>query len=185
MGVKGFWKKLRSNHQRDNWGFEEKLLPKSILLIDATSFIFHTLDVQLNKFYSQFELKRNLGGIYDILKEVLSLEVQRLKIHLGFELIFYFDGPDSYHKGNTILKRRDQITEKWKNMFFDGMNETKAQEDLPIPPLFLQALAFVLESLKIEYKQLHEEADQTIAIDCVDLNDIYGVDMIFCYSSDR
>ncbi len=186
MGVKGLWTKVLADYDSQHWKFEETLPSRSVLLVDAFGFIFHILNVQLKSLYSRIEVRREFGGSYQILEDLVTREIQRLTRNFGFELIFYFDGEISYYKGDTTAKRREQLMESWNNMFYAGFCDgSKAQEDLPLPPLCSHVLQLLLDRYKIRYIKAETEADQKMALDCVNFNESEGEDRFFCYSADR
>lgn len=189
MGIKGLWKKVTSDYEREHWNFEQELIPnKTVLLVDATGFIFHLLDTQLLTLYTDVKFKREFGGNYNEIESLFTREIQRL-ISLGIELIFYLDGPDSYYKGNTTAKRREQLLEQWGNMFYSSLGDGSAltsQDDLPLPAMSSPTLLHVLDRLKIRFVKSRVEADQEMALACYNSNRSSGGNKRFyCYTADR
>ena len=186
MGIKGLWKKVSADYESRRWNFDEPLHANSVLLVDATGFIFHLLDEQVKTLYANIPLKREFGGSYGLIEELMTKEIQRLTKKLGFELTFYFDGSESYYKGNTTAKRRQQLVDQWNNMYYAGLGDgTPQQKELPLPPLCSQMLLHVLDRLQIRWVRTENEADQKMALDCFNMSDSEGEERFYCYTGDR
>jgi hypothetical protein len=192
MGIKGLWKKVLHDYEEDDWDFEEVLeAQRTTLLVDAMNFIFHLLDTQIiNLYANKLPFKREFGGSYIEIATLMEREIHRLTKDFGFKLIFYFDGPDSYHKGNTTIKRKEQLVAQWSNLYLTSMEfrkTTVSQKDLPLPPLCSLTLIQVLKHLDVEYIESEAEADQEMALACYNFNagERGKIERCYCYSSDR
>lgn len=171
MGIKGLWKQLLSDAQTassSELSLEETVPRGSLLKVDGMAFLFHLLDKQLPLLYSSFMpalLKREYGGSYQTLRQLIQKELHRLQNDCGFKLKFFFDGEASYFKGDTTEKRRLQIAQQW-GLLFDVVNDGRIgvkAEELPFPPLAKQELISVLNRLRIPFVITEYEADQEIA----------------------
>jgi hypothetical protein len=191
MGVKGLWSKVLRDYEEKGWNFVQQLKRNNIhLLVDATGFIFHLLDNQLPTLYPDIVLKREYGGSYREIENLISCEIKRLSGALGCNFTFYFDGPDSYFKGNTTMKRREQLLEQWSNLFYHSLGDSKqrtatSEKDLPLPPLFQAQLIHVLRTFGIKCIESAVEADQEMAVACSLLNINKTGKQYFCYTGDR
>ncbi len=190
MGVRGLWKKVLNDYQRRRWNFEINIDPReSVLLVDAMGFIFHLFDNQLPTLYADYSIKGQFGGCYVEIEDLFSCEIQRLTETVGFhQLIFYFDGPDSYYKGDTTAKRREQVLEVWENMYYCSLDGVNANNDLsfPLPPLCGDALMYILHELKIPFILSKFESDQDMAKACSEWNDSnHDGKQYYCYAADR
>jgi hypothetical protein len=189
MGVKGLWSRVLADYDKQGWDFKETLPTngQTVLLVDASGFMFYLLDTLLSTTYSKISIPREYGGSYQEIEDLFSREIRRLTHTLGFKLMFFFDGGESYYKGNTTAKRRQQLLEKWQNMYFMTANDGGcAQKELPIPALSTTALIHVLDRLKIPFVKSTLEADQDMARACVDFNNNEEDDKeYYCYTADR
>ena len=192
MGIRGLWTILLKEYQDSIFNFIEVIEYGATLLVDGNSFLFHLLNHQVLSIYKRFSFPRELGGCYSLMKEMIRLEIQRLRQKLGFSnLIFYFDGRISYFKGDTKEKRRKQILEQWNKIYSLSLGKLKASSlhpsDLPLPPLAHVLLRQVLEEMRITIVNCPDEADQIMAIECRKLNSKQsnGKTVAFCYSGDR
>jgi flagellar biosynthesis GTPase FlhF len=188
MGVKGFWTRLLKDYSQSMHDFVEDIFVGSTLLVDGNSFIFHLIDRQMSTIYKHLSFPKEYGGNYHQLEQMIFLEIERLQLQYGFRLIFYFDGPISYYKGDTTEKRRQQLIERWNNLFnvSQGFNPSEPSS-LPMPPLFSVTLRRVLDELRIKQVTCRYEADYEMAIDCAKFNRQNaqkGLKKTFCYSSD-
>jgi hypothetical protein len=94
-----------------------------------------------------------------------------LRTVFGLELVFYFDGPTSYLKGDTAEKRRKAINEEWLNLFNCTHGDVIIdQVKLPLPALAKEQLLSSLNELNVQVVFCKYEADQDIALACVQGN---------------
>lgn len=185
MGVKGLLKKAQQDASTSFIDLKENIPKHSTLLIDGNGFLFHLLEIQMDLLYPDLTFKRELGGDYGRLNRLIIKEVTRLK-HLGFSLLFYFDGSKSYFKGDTTSKRKKTLEEHWHNLFYLSRGEKVEQYKLPLPPLAFHELHRILEQSKCHIIHCEFEADPVIARDCNKLNhhpNLKG--KAYCYSKDR
>jgi hypothetical protein len=189
MGVRGLLKNLLLKYQSSDLDLVEDVYRGSTLLVDGNSFLFHLLDIQMKLLYGkEYRIKREYGGNYLELQEVVVKEIHRLSHDFGFKLFFYFDGNKSYFKGDTSEKRRLNILEKWIALHAIVLgNQNIDQTQLPLLPLAKTVLLNVLGALKIPTFHCPAEADQEIAIACERLNKsaTKGLRRFYCYSKDR
>lgn len=192
MGVRGLWSLVLKEYQDSIFDFTELIENGAVLLVDGSSFLFHLLNRQVLSLYKRFSFPRELGGCYSLIKKMIRMEIERLKQKLGFTtLIFYFDGPISYFKGNTKEKRRREILEQWNKVYSISIGKLKAfslePSQFPLPPLAHALLREVLREMKIAMVNCPDEADQKMAIDCRKMNSksSNGKTVAYCYSGDR
>lgn len=185
MGIKGLWTRVSEDYEKSNLHFMEVIPRGSTLLIDGFGFLFHLLDNQITSLYTDVLYRKELGGSYNELRRLIRAELSRLQQHFGFHLIVYFDGPESYFKGDTTLKRRKQIEEKWTHLYEATLGDIKInQTRLPTPPLMKEQFLLELAAMKILYKKCPYEVDQQMAIDCVAHNGSSS-NNYYCYTGDR
>lgn len=187
MGIRGLWKKVQADSLREGWKFDDNLHRQAVLLVDGAAFVFHLIDQQLQLLHPSCGFEKKYGGSYRHIQNLMKSEIDRLQRTLGFELLFYFDGADSYYKGNTTAKRRMQMLENWENMYYAGLGDGENVEEasLPLSPLSIPALHCVLEELSIRCVDCEHEADQKMALDCFNLNEGGGEIRFYCYTGDR
>ncbi len=202
MGVKGLWKRVLADYAQGIVDYTETVRRGSTLLVDGNGFLFHLLNEQMYKLYDGVEprFEREYGGNYKELGHVIRLELERLSNTLGFECIFYFDGYDSFFKGDTTNKRRESIKKTWSNWYnvvIGDQNEISEHhyKDLPIPPLAKDELLWCLRQLNIKSIVTEYEADQEMAIEChrrnlkgaqaAQTSAIKVFKRCYCYSGDR
>lgn len=162
----------------------------STLLIDGNGFIFYIIELLLEK----NEIHYQFGGRYDIIIEMTKQEILKLE-SFGLNLIFYFDGNFTRFKAKTLEKRRIQDQLRWKelyklcqsleNIFYDEYLNLVKKAELPKPFLFSQQFRMVLSQLGVAIHICDDEADQNIAIACMQLNKANNHEYkYFCYAND-
>jgi hypothetical protein len=181
MGIKGLWTKVLRDTATCPERFNECITRGSTLHVDASGFMFHMYEAQEgNHGKSTTTIYRELGGSYKLYREVLLAEIKRLTAYLGLNLIFYFDGPTSYYKGDTTLKRKRQLEVNWQHLFELTLGDCVVEQNqLPIPPLSTSELIYTLTGQNIKIVHCSHEADQEIALGCS-----RGT-RSFAYTSDR
>jgi hypothetical protein len=202
MGVKGLWKRVLADYSQGLVDFTENVKRGSTLLVDGNGFLFHLLNEQVYNLYKDVEPKfeREYGGNYKELSQIIRLELDRLVKMLGFDCIFYFDGGDSFFKGDTTEKRRESIRKSWSNWYdvvIGDQNKVQSQQlkELPIPPLGKDELLWCLEQAHIKCVITEYEADQEMALECyrrnlkyIEMAEASGSKIVkrcYCYSGDR
>ena len=170
--------------------FRPEVLPKdSILLVDASSFLFHLIKSNPNINFTTFAA---LGGEYSLLDQQIREHVEFLE-SFGFELKFILDGRQrsSTMKQAALKRRLIQRETAWTEVF-SWCNKVPRPElssvhhqlsddnnsDLPIPPLCFHHLVGTLRDLQLEVIEAPGEADDLIAEMC-SLNSKQ-----FCYAMD-
>ncbi len=185
MGIHGLLKKLNSALD-DSVLPKEKITRGSVLVVDGNGLLFHLYSTVLTEMH-KYSADRQFGGNYSDFEGLIVDELVRLNKTLGLKLIVYFDGDDSYLKGDTSDKRRKQILEQWNALQIASESNNGcniAQESLPLPPMAKDQLLATLKALKIECRTCKQEADQDIALECFRLNSIQP-NSAYCFSGDR
>jgi hypothetical protein len=174
MGVHTLWSKVREKYSDSVVDFKEDVRRGSILLVDGWAFLFHLLNTQVHTLYKDVKppFERQYGGNYRELTPIINLELDRLSSTIGFELRFYFDGHDSFFKGDTSEKRRKQLLKNWSTYHDVSIGDVIGvpDGDLPLPPLAMEELRFVLHRRNIKSIDCEFEADQELAVECYRLN---------------
>jgi hypothetical protein len=184
MGINGLLKKLDNE-------FDDSIIPLeiieqgSVLLIDGNGLMFHIYDEFMSEFYN-LKIQKQYGGNYFNVAELLSKEIYRLRTVFGLQLVFFFDGPTSYLKGDTAEKRRKSINEEWLNLFnFTHEDVIIDQDKLPLPVLTKEQLLISLNELNVKVVFCKYEADQDIALACTQGNLQNKNKKFYCCSGDR
>lgn len=189
MGIRGLWTKVLSDYSQSQYHFEETIESKgSRLLIDGMAFLMRTMEDILPKQYPGINCPREYGGSYRELNELLHAEFSRLRHYLQFDVVVYFDGPESFFKTETLSKRRKNIEESWNHLYNLSLGDCHniRQRDLPLPPLVKEEFVNVLQELNIQTIYCDFEADQEMAIACQSYNRKHKqtLSRCFCYSGD-
>jgi hypothetical protein len=178
MGVKRLKKYLEKGKCRPSL-FE--FTGNTCLLVDGLGWLFSVLNKSCKSCKD-----RQFGGSYGDIATYIGDEILYLQ-GMGLKLIFFFDGEDSRMKDATAEIRKKNRENIWLNMLQFSRCKTYSGfklGDLPIPPLSLNQLKFILHSFHIEVITTEFEADQDIASICQCINSSSSVSY-FCYGNDR
>ena len=163
MGVQGLLKRL--NKDFDENSLSREIIPRnSTLIVDGNGLLFHMMTSVVADLHG-LTLDKQYGGNYTNFEELTRKEIFRMTKILGFNLVVYFDGDDSYLKGDTSAKRRKRMNEEWVALYYSTLGDTPTlQDNLPLPCFAKDQLVFTLKNLKVPIVYCQLEADQDIAL---------------------
>ncbi len=180
MGVQGLLKRLNKQFT----GQKVEVNRGSTLIVDGNGLLFHIMSPEVTALHG-LSVDRQYGGNYCNFDGLARKELHRLTVTLGLKLIVYFDGDDSYLKGDTSEKRRKRINEEWAALHTSTYGDSVVmQDDMPLPPFAKDQLVFALKAMEIEIVTCQFEADQDIALACYKRN-LAKADSCYCLSGDR
>ena len=175
MGVIGLKKFLK----RADVAVEESIPYGSHLNIDANGWLFEIINSAKG-----LAIQRQYGGSYTVFDNLIRNSYNDLVI-AGFTMTFYFDGSDSLMKKAMRTERNSKRAERWMAVYLATLCEDAKldQSNLDLPPLTTQQFIFTLMSLGVSMVHCNFEADQTIAIACMEAAES-STRPCYCYGND-
>lgn len=177
MGIHGLRSFLRDSCIEDS--IQREIIPYgSVLNVDAFGWLFHLM---LGP--EGLEISRQYGGDYFLFDNLIRKSYYEL-LDLGCTLHMYFDGGKTQMKAKTLTKRKEKRNEEWLNMYNAslGGDTNLNQKVLIIPPLTRQQFIYTLTALGVSLINCDCEADQAIALACLEGNKCGRLH--FCYGAD-
>ena len=108
-------------------------------------------------------MKSQFGGDYRQLKKAVREFTEEVQL-LDVQVQFVFDGPDKPFKEKTMEERNERILDNFSNMYDAAeRNFTNIRDDeLPLPPMFFDAILQAVDLLGVKYYVAPGEADVLI-----------------------
>ena len=147
MGVKGLQHWLDENPQVDSEA-EEVLENCNTLLVDGNGFGMWLLEELINA----GAIRGDIGGNYKLFGTQVESYLWTLIDDYKVKPIFYFDGPRSKCKSNTLEGRRVQRSNNWTKYYLATLDNGKAKnadssEIYEFPDLLFTELKIILSQI--------------------------------------
>ena len=124
-------------------------------------------------------------GDYQQLDEIIRRELTTL-IAIGMKIVVFIDGRNTRLKSDTLEQRREQREAEWDNLLVYLRSPKRLEKNMkfPICPLLQTQFLDSLRGSGITVFECDEEADQSIAKYCSNLNEMDDTVSCFCYGKD-